>query len=51
MFNVKKFYCKYVVDLLYNRILKLRKINIIDDFLEEKLYESYLKLEEFLKEG
>lgn len=50
MFDVKKFYCKYVIDLLYKRILILRKININNNYFEEKLYESYLKLEEFLKE-
>lgn len=50
MFDVKKFYCKYVIDLIYKRILKSRKINITDNYLEEKLYESYLKLEEFLNE-
>lgn len=50
MFDVKRFYSKYVVDMIYKRILKLRRYNIIDNYLDEKLYESYLKLEEFLKD-
>ena len=50
MFDVKKFYCKYVVDLLYKRILILKNKNINDNYLDEKLYESYLKLEKFLND-
>ena len=50
MFDTKKFYCKYVIDIIYKRIMKLRNRNIIDNYLEDKLYESYLKLEFFLKE-
>ena len=50
MFDVKKFYCKYVIDTIYKRILKLKKINIVDNYLDEKLYQSYLKLEEFLSD-
>ena len=50
MFDTKKFYCKYVIELIYKRIFLLRKNNILDNYLEEKLYESYLKLEELLRE-
>ena len=50
MFNIKVMYCKYVIDILYKRIIKLKKLNIPDEYLEEKLYESYLKLEDFLNE-
>ena len=50
LIDVKKFYCKYIIDIIYKRILILRKNNILDNCLDKKLYESYLKLEEFLKE-
>lgn len=50
MFNVSYMYCVYVIDLLYKKSLKLREFNIYNEKIEDKLYQSYLKLEEFMKD-
>ena len=50
MFNIKVMYCKYVIDILYKRIIKLKKLNILDEYLEEKLYSSYVELEKIISE-
>lgn len=48
MFNAGKMYCKYVINIITNSI---RKFDFNSDSykeLDERLYESYLKLEEII---
>ena len=47
-FKTSKLYCKYVINIINNSIKKL-KINT-DPYkaLDDKLYESYLKLEKII---
>ena len=48
-FCVSYLFSKYVIGTIYENIIKLRKLNIIDEQKEDLLYESYLKLEELLR--
>lgn len=48
LFNLSKYYCKYVINII-NENVNLGIKNKADyEELDEKLYESYLKLEELL---
>ncbi len=48
-FLASRMYCKYVLDTLNNNIkLLMLKNNKCYDVLEDKLYESYIKLEKIL---
>lgn len=47
-FNTSKFYCKYVIDIINNNIKKLKKNTDSYKELDNKLYESYLKLEQII---
>lgn len=49
-FCASRMYCKYVVNVINNAIIKLRSMKTEDELLEEELYESYVKLEEILKQ-
>ncbi len=49
-FCASRMYCKYVVNVINNAIIKLRSMKTEDELLEEELYESYVKLEELLKQ-
>ncbi len=49
-FLASRMYCKYVVNIINDAILKIRSMRIEDDLLEEELYNSYLKLEKLLEQ-
>ncbi len=49
-FCASRMYCKYVVNILNNAILKIRSMKAQDDLLEDELYASYVKLEKLLKQ-
>lgn len=49
-FLASRMYCKYVVNIINDAILKIRSMRIEDDMLEEELYNSYLKLEKLLEQ-
>lgn len=45
--KISELYCKYVINFI-NNILNKNDLN--NDYWQDKLYESYLRLEEILKE-
>lgn len=47
-FNTSKLYCKYVIGIISDSIRKLKYKNIHNKELDDRLYESYLKLEEII---
>lgn len=48
-FLTSRMYCKYVIDTLSDGIKNLRQKHYLKyDVLEDKLYESYIKLEKIL---
>lgn len=49
-FCASRMYCKYVIDVLSNAILKIRSIKVNDELLEDELFESYIKLEKLLEQ-
>lgn len=49
-FIVSRMYCKYVINVINDEIVKIRRMNLYDDELEDKLYFSYLKLEQILNQ-
>lgn len=49
-FCTSKMYCKYVINLLNKAVNEIRSTKHIDLLLEDRLYESYLKLEKFLND-
>ncbi len=48
MFNASKLYCKYVISIINDSIKKLKYNSDLNKELDDKLYESYLKLEEII---
>lgn len=48
IFLASSMYCKFVIDTLSISIKKLNIKNKNYDILEDKLYESYIKLEKIL---
>ena len=48
IFKASKLYCKYVINIISNSMKKLKRNSDTYNELEEKLYESYLKLEEII---
>ncbi|MGN1268965.1 MAG: hypothetical protein ACI4U0_05690 [Candidatus Aphodocola sp.] len=48
MFDVGKMYCKYVINTIYKSIKKLKYNTDLYKQLDDKLYESYLKLEKLI---
>ena len=48
IFKASKLYCKYVIKIISNSMKKLKRNSDTYNELEEKLYESYLKLEEII---
>lgn len=48
LFKASKLYCKYVISIISNSIKKLNVNNDAYKELDDKLYESYLKLEEIM---
>ena len=50
MKNLSKLYCKYVINILCKNLNKYKKNEEIHDKLYDDIYNSYLKLEEILKE-
>ena len=48
IFKPSKLYCKYVINIISNSMKKLKRNTDIYNELDEKLYESYLKLEEII---
>lgn len=48
MFNASKMYCKYVINIIANSIRKLDFNSDSYKELDDRLYESYLKLEEII---
>ena len=48
-FDTSKFYCKYVISIIESAMKKLQKDNELYEELDEKLFQSYLKLEEIIK--
>lgn len=48
LFKLSNYYCKYVINVINKAILENIKNRINYDELDDKLYESYLKLEEIL---
>ena len=48
IFKASKLYCKYVINIISNSMKKLKRKSDTYNELEEKLYESYLKLEEII---
>ena len=48
IFKTSKLYCKYVINIISNSMKKLKRNSDTYNELEEKLYESYLKLEEII---
>ena len=49
-FNTSKFYCKYVIDIINNNLKKMKKNSDLYTTLDEKLYESYLRLEKIIND-
>lgn len=49
-FNTSKFYCKYVIDIINNNLKKMKKNSDLYTALDEKLYESYLRLEKIIND-
>lgn len=49
-FCISYLFSKYVINTIYENIIKIRESNIIDEENEDLLYESYLKLEELLRD-
>lgn len=49
-FCASRMYCKYVINILNNAILKIRLLRLEDELLEDELFESYIKLEKLLKQ-
>lgn len=49
-FCISYLFSKYVISTIYENIIKMRESNIIDEENEDLLYESYLKLEELLRD-
>lgn len=47
-FKASRLYCKYVINIINNNIRKLKINSDAYKELDDKLYESYLKLEEIL---
>ena len=47
---VSKLYCKYVISVLCKNITKYKKHKEISAKLDDDIYNSYLKLEEIIKE-
>lgn len=47
-FKTSKLYCKYVINVISNSIKKLNINTESYKELEDRLYESYLKLEEII---
>ena len=47
-FNTSKFYCKYVIDIINKNLKKMKGNADLYNPLDEKLYESYLKLEKII---
>ena len=48
IFKASKLYFKYVIKIISNSMKKLKRNSDTYNELEEKLYESYLKLEEII---
>lgn len=48
IFKASKLYCKYVINIISNSMKKLKRKTDTYNELDEKLYESYLKLEEII---
>lgn len=48
IFKTSKLYCKYVINIISNSMKKLKRNSDTYNELDEKLYESYLKLEEII---
>ncbi len=48
LFNLSKYYCKYVISIINENVILGIKSKIDSKELDDKLYESYLKLEELL---
>ena len=48
IFKASKLYCKYVISIISNSMKKLKRNSDTYNELDEKLYESYLKLEEII---
>ena len=48
IFKASKLYCKYVINIINNSMKKLKRNSDTYNELDEKLYESYLKLEEII---
>lgn len=48
IFKASKLYCKYVINIINNSMKKLKRNTDTYNELDEKLYESYLKLEEII---
>ena len=48
IFKASKLYCKYVINIISNNMKKLKRNTDTYNELDEKLYESYLKLEEII---
>lgn len=49
-FIVSRMYCKYVINVINDEIIKIRQKNLYNDELEDKLYFCYLKLERILNQ-
>ena len=49
IFKASKLYCKYVINIISNSMKKLKRNTDTYNELDEKLYESYLKLEEIIE--
>lgn len=48
IFKASKLYCKYVINIINDSMKKLKRNTDTYNELDEKLYESYLKLEEII---
>ena len=48
IFNASKLYCEYVIRTISSSIKKLNANTITYKELDDRLYESYLKLEEII---
>lgn len=48
IFKASKLYCEYVINIINNNIKKLKANTISYKELDDRLYESYLKLEEII---
>ena len=45
MFDAPKIYCKYVINIICNKLNNISPKSNLYKIYDEKLYESYLKLE------